>query len=477
MALVPNEREAAQVREAGLADEVVIADARNPVAVADAVGKQVDVTVVCVDVPGCEHGAILATADGGTVIFFSMATSFSAAALGAEGLAADVEMLVGNGYVPGHAAFALDLFERGRVCGRCSSKGRLRDVSTQLSVGGRIYAPDASAMAVTDGVIVWIGQDSVGRALHPDASVIELNGAFVAPAFVDAHVHATSAGLLLTGLDLTRTSSWTNCSSRCAPFEGDLVWGHGWDETRWPENRPPTRAEIDEAAGGTDGLPVAHRRPLGARVVERWSTARGAWKPTAIPRTVRSRARRTTTCEGRARPPSPPNNVRPRNSRSCVTLRRWASPRARVRRARHLRRGRPGRTAGLSGEGPEVVAYWGAHDLPSVPVRGLAGDHFVDGAVGSRTAALTAPYADADTSGALYLDGQQIADHLVKCTEAGMQAGFHVIGDAAVGRRDRRLRHRREGRRHPGARPPRGTGSNTSRWCPPSRPSNSPGGA
>ena len=65
--------------------------------------------MVCVDVPGCEHGAILATADGGTVIFFSMATSFSAAALGAEGLAADVTMLIGNGYVPGHAELAMDL--------------------------------------------------------------------------------------------------------------------------------------------------------------------------------------------------------------------------------------------------------------------------------------------------------------------------------------------------------------------------------
>ena len=68
-----------------------------------------DVTVVCVDVPGCEGGALLATADGGTVIFFSMATSFTAAALGAEGLAADVTMLVGNGYVPGHADLALDI--------------------------------------------------------------------------------------------------------------------------------------------------------------------------------------------------------------------------------------------------------------------------------------------------------------------------------------------------------------------------------
>jgi L-erythro-3,5-diaminohexanoate dehydrogenase len=65
--------------------------------------------VVCVDVPGCEGGALLATADRGTVVFFSMATSFSAAALGAEGLAADVTMLVGNGYVPGHAEYALSL--------------------------------------------------------------------------------------------------------------------------------------------------------------------------------------------------------------------------------------------------------------------------------------------------------------------------------------------------------------------------------
>lgn len=109
VALVPNESEAEAVRQAGLADEVVLADARDPVAVADAVGEPVEVTVVCVDVPGCEHGAILATRDGGSVVFFSMATSFSAAALGAEGLAADVEMIVGNGYVPGHAQFALEL--------------------------------------------------------------------------------------------------------------------------------------------------------------------------------------------------------------------------------------------------------------------------------------------------------------------------------------------------------------------------------
>jgi L-erythro-3,5-diaminohexanoate dehydrogenase len=110
--VVPHQAEADLLTEAKVADVVAVADARDPVALSAAVeaaGGPADVTVVCVDVPGCEGGAILATADRGTVVFFSMATSFSAAALGAEGLAADVTMLVGNGYVPGHAEQALAL--------------------------------------------------------------------------------------------------------------------------------------------------------------------------------------------------------------------------------------------------------------------------------------------------------------------------------------------------------------------------------
>jgi L-erythro-3,5-diaminohexanoate dehydrogenase len=114
--IVVSDAERESLQRAGVADVVAVADARNPVevsrAVTAALGAPATVTVVCVDVPGCEHGAILSTADGGTVIFFSMATSFPAAALGAEGLAADVTMLIGNGYVPGHAAFAVDLLRR-----------------------------------------------------------------------------------------------------------------------------------------------------------------------------------------------------------------------------------------------------------------------------------------------------------------------------------------------------------------------------
>jgi L-erythro-3,5-diaminohexanoate dehydrogenase len=112
IAVVPVQREVDVLADKGLADVTTLADARDPVALSTAVtdaGGLADVTVVCVDVPGCEGGAILSTAQGGTVIFFSMATSFTAAALGAEGLASDVTMLVGNGYVPGHADYAVDL--------------------------------------------------------------------------------------------------------------------------------------------------------------------------------------------------------------------------------------------------------------------------------------------------------------------------------------------------------------------------------
>ena len=112
LAVVPHQAEADLLEPTGLADQVLVCDARDPVALRDAVaaaGGPADLTVVCVDVPGCEGGAILATATDGTVLFFSMATSFTAAALGAEGLAADVTMVVGNGYVPGHADLALEL--------------------------------------------------------------------------------------------------------------------------------------------------------------------------------------------------------------------------------------------------------------------------------------------------------------------------------------------------------------------------------
>jgi L-erythro-3,5-diaminohexanoate dehydrogenase len=137
--VVPGDAEAAVLREAGLADEIAIADARDPVALAGAVsgaGGPADVTVVCVDVPGCEGGAILATAPGGTVIFFSMATSFTAAALGAEGVAADVTMLIGNGYVPGHAQLALDLIRADERLRALFERRVFHDVGMRATASG-----------------------------------------------------------------------------------------------------------------------------------------------------------------------------------------------------------------------------------------------------------------------------------------------------------------------------------------------------
>lgn len=94
--------------------EALVVDCRDPIAVLDAVagalgGRVADLVFVCANVPGCEGGAILACEDNGRIVFFSMATSFTAAALQAEGLGRSCEMTIGNGFVPGHAALALDL--------------------------------------------------------------------------------------------------------------------------------------------------------------------------------------------------------------------------------------------------------------------------------------------------------------------------------------------------------------------------------
>lgn len=97
--------------EQGYVDALIVADARNTLAVLEqipgALGDLADLVVNCVNVAGTETASILCCKDGGTVYFFSMATSFTAAALGAEGIGKDVNMMVGNGYAKGHAAVAL----------------------------------------------------------------------------------------------------------------------------------------------------------------------------------------------------------------------------------------------------------------------------------------------------------------------------------------------------------------------------------
>jgi len=113
VAVVLTEEDANKVRELGVADNVVVASATEPVAVLEAAlavngGKEYDLSISCVNAPNTEMACILPVRDGGMVYFFSMATNFAKAALGAEGVGKDIDMLIGNGYTKGHADVTLE---------------------------------------------------------------------------------------------------------------------------------------------------------------------------------------------------------------------------------------------------------------------------------------------------------------------------------------------------------------------------------
>ena len=129
--------QASLARLAGLpfVDEVVQADARDAVGIMEKVweitkGKMADVVINVANVPETEMASILACRRKGTVYFFSMATSFTRAALGAEGVGADIELRIGNGYTEGHAELTLDI---------------LRD-SAELRTFSRSFTADGSVL-------------------------------------------------------------------------------------------------------------------------------------------------------------------------------------------------------------------------------------------------------------------------------------------------------------------------------------------
>lgn len=127
MALCRSEGAVARVQESGLADVILRGDAKEAMRVLQLVeeatgGALADVTINCVDIPGTEMTSILATRDGGLVYFFSMATSFTAAALGAEGIGKDVTMLIGNGYTKDHSEIAINSLRENPVLREMFSK-------------------------------------------------------------------------------------------------------------------------------------------------------------------------------------------------------------------------------------------------------------------------------------------------------------------------------------------------------------------
>ena len=323
---------------------------------------------------------------------------------------------------------------------------------TTLLLGGRVYSaamPDATAIAISDGpdgVVSWLGTDDVGRRQFPDARVVDLDGGFVTPAFVDAHVHVTATGLALVGLDLRRASSRDDVLRLVGDYArrhpDGPIWGHGWDESGWQDRTVPTTADLD-------GL-IGDRPVYLARVDVHSAAASTALRSTVpgltaavgyhdqLPLTadahhlVRAAARASLTPDQRREARVAALDLAARSGIAAVH--ECAGP--------DIGGTDDWRELRAMQHGVEVVGYWGeavttaaqARELvDDVGVNGLAGDLFVDGALGSHTASLLEAYTDAPGCfGNAYLDGAAVEAHLDACTEARVTAGFHVIGDAAV---------------------------------------------
>ena len=118
--IVRKESDIKKLMDAGFVHKAIVASAQMPVEVLNAVleandGKEVDITINCVNIENTEMSSILPVRDGGTVYFFSMATSFTKAALGAEGVGKDVDMIIGNGYTKGHAEITLQILRESEI--------------------------------------------------------------------------------------------------------------------------------------------------------------------------------------------------------------------------------------------------------------------------------------------------------------------------------------------------------------------------
>jgi predicted amidohydrolase YtcJ len=312
---------------------------------------------------------------------------------------------------------------------------------TDVTVGDR----PGRAVHVVDGTIAWLGD----AADAPTAGqVTPGEGALLTPAFVDAHVHATATGLALTGLDLHSSSSLMAAiqalTDHIAVTPTGIVLGTGWDETGWPEQRGLTRHDLDAVVGD---------RPAYLARVDVHSATVSTALLDAIPGIAELPG---FSPDGRLRLDAH-HAARQAAYGAVGPDQRRAAQGATLAAAAALGIGSLHEMAGpevsgaddlagllsLAAEtpGPLVVGYWGElaerGGLELVRELGLAGaggDLFCDGAFGSHTAALgNGPYSDRpDTCGSLRFTTGQLVHHVRACTLAGIQAGFHVIGDAAV---------------------------------------------
>ncbi|MFF7794930.1 amidohydrolase family protein [Streptomyces sp. NPDC007991] len=313
---------------------------------------------------------------------------------------------------------------------------------TVLLRRGEVHSPAdpfATAMVVERGQVAWVGSEGAADAFADGVDeVIDLDGALVTPAFTDAHVHTTATGLALTGLDLSAAPSLEAALALVRDFAAArphdrVLLGHGWDTARWPGGRPPTRAELDEATG---------HRPLYLSRIDVHSAVATTALLDMVPGVPRADGPLTADAH---------HAVRAAAFAAVTPRQRTDAQRAALAHAASLGIGTLHECGGpeISSEddftgllrlaadepGPRVVGYWAEADVAKarhLGAAGAAGDLFADGSIGSHTACVHQPYADAGHTGRAYLDAAAVAAHVVACTEAGLQAGFHAIGDAAV---------------------------------------------
>ncbi|WP_018352573.1 amidohydrolase [Longispora albida] len=305
------------------------------------------------------------------------------------------------------------------------------DTTPTLYAAGRVYSPAdpaATALLTEGGRITWLGP----RAEAPAAArVVDLGGALVTPAFVDAHVHATDTGLALSGLDLTACESAEDVLDMVlakAAHSTGVIMGHGWDLTD-----PPTAAELDAAAGG---------RPVYLTRIDKHSAL-------VSPVLLKEAEGHTGHDENGWVKIEAHHAVRTAAYATMGLAERTGAQRLALRHAASLGIAAVHECGGplisseadftsllaLEGDYPEVYGYWGelggAAKARELGAAGAGGDLFADGAFGSRTACVRDPYTDGGC-GHAYLTAEEVGAHLAECTRLGMQGGFHAIGDAAI---------------------------------------------
>ena len=122
---------------------------------------------------------------------------------------------------------------------------------------GSVYSPadpHATALGLEGQHVVWVGDDLGAEQFRGADTVVDLEGALVTPAFVDAHAHLAQTGQAMGSLDLSGTRSLREALDAVTAFAGrrpgrGLLLGFGWDDLDWPEGRTFTRREVDRAAG------------------------------------------------------------------------------------------------------------------------------------------------------------------------------------------------------------------------------------